>query len=782
MFQFFFKYPRSVYARGQFALLGAWPKWMLVLLILAAAAGLAWLIRSRMAQAAPVMRSWRAWVIWGLQTLLAAMILVLLWQPAITVAELKPQQNIIAVLVDDSRSMAISDEGVTRQAQAVNALQNGVLTSLNRQFQTRLYRVDDVPARIDSLKDLQPNAPSTRIGDSLKQLSEETSDLPIGAVVLLSDGDDNTGGISADAISALRARHIPVHTVGFGRERAAHDVELDDAVVAPRALAGSRIAAKIAFHQRGYAGSKITLTVRDVTASQAKVLAARSIALGPDGNLQSETLMFDIGSAGARTLQIVAALVPGQAGPGEENTANNTLTRVVNVGSEPRRILYIEGEPRWEFKFIRQAEEDDRMVQIASMVRTSENKIYRQGIADPKELADGFPSRPEDMFVYQGLIIGSVEAGYFTPGQQELIRQFVDRRGGGLLLLGGQFAMADGGWNASSLVDLLPTILPTQAGTFHREADPKSGTTHTTAELAPAGVDSVITRLVDDPAANAARWKKLPYLMDYEDPGTLKPGAARLADMITPEGQRLPLLITENFGRGRTAIMATGGSWRWQMSSPLGDTAHDLFWQQLLRWLVSDTPGHVAASVPAQMLLDNGAVTITAEVRDQQYNPAPDARVEAHILGPSGVSALVEMAPVPDNPGQFQAAWSAPKTGAYLTEVTAQRSVSNNGPDPATRTVKELGRDVLTFQRMDGVAENFHTEQNRELLERLATQTGGQYWKPADLGKLAAAIPFSEAGMTMRETRDLWNLPLVFLVLLLLRFSEWWLRRKWGIV
>jgi uncharacterized membrane protein len=771
MFQFLFKYPRSVYARGQFALLGAWPKWMLVLLIVAAAAALAWMIRSRMTQAAPVMRSWRAWVIWGLQTLLAAVILVLLWQPAITVAELKPQQNIIAVLVDDSRSMGISEEGVTRQAQAVKALQNGVLDSLNRQFQTRLYRVDDVPARIESLKDLQPNAPSTRIGDSLKQLSEETSDLPIGAVVLLSDGDDNTGGIGADAISALRARHIPVHTVGFGHERAEHDVELDDAVVAPRALAGSRITVKVSWRQRGYAGSKVNLTVRDVTTSQPKILAARAIALGSDGNLQTETLMFDIGGAGARTLQIAAAPLPG-----EQNTANNTLTRVVNVGSEPRRILYIEGEPRWEFKFIRQAEEDDRMVQIASMVRTSENKIYRQGIADPKELADGFPSRPEDLFVFQGLIIGSVEAGYFTPGQQELIRQFVDRRGGGLLLLGGQFALADGGWNASNLTDLLPTVLPTQAGTFHREADPKSGTTHTTAELAPAGVDSVITRLVDDPAANAARWKKLPYLMDYEDPGTLKPGAARLADMITPEGRKLPLLITENFGRGRTAIMATGGSWRWQMSSPLGDTAHDLFWQQLLRWVVSDTPGHVAASVPAQMLLDNGAVTLTADVRDQQYNPAPDAKVEAHILGPSGVSALVEMAPVPDSPGQFQAAWSAPKTGAYLTEVTAQRA------DPHSGTVKELGRDVLTFQRMDGIAENFHTEQNRDLLERLATQTGGQYWKPADLSKLAAAIPFSEAGMTMRETKDLWNLPLVFLVLLLLRFSEWWLRRKWGIV
>ncbi|MBV8730197.1 MAG: VWA domain-containing protein, partial [Acidobacteriia bacterium] len=248
MFEFLFKYPQSVYTRGQIALLGAWPKWILVLLIVAAAAALAWLIRSRLADAAPAIRSWRAWVIWSLQTLLAALLLVLLWQPAITVAQLKPQQNIIAVLVDDSRSMAIAEDGSTREAQAIQALQNGVLDTLNRSFQTRLYRVDAAPVRIDTVNSLQPTAPSTRLGDSLRQLSEDTSDLPIGAVVLLSDGEDNAGGIDADVLSALRARHIPVHTVGFGRERAAHDIELEDAQVAPRALADSRLAARVTLH------------------------------------------------------------------------------------------------------------------------------------------------------------------------------------------------------------------------------------------------------------------------------------------------------------------------------------------------------------------------------------------------------------------------------------------------------------------------------------------------------------------------------------------------------
>ena len=136
--------------------------------------------------------------------------------------------------------------------------------------------------------------------------------------------------------------------------------------------------------------------------------------------------------------------------PGEENVDNNTLSRLVGVTDSKRRILYVEGEPRWEYKFIRRAEDDDKIVQVASMLRTTENKVYRQGISDPTELANGFPVRPEELFAYQGIVVGSVEAGYFTPLQQELLREFVDRRGGGLLFLGGRFALGDGGWGGSS--------------------------------------------------------------------------------------------------------------------------------------------------------------------------------------------------------------------------------------------------------------------------------------------------------------------------------------------
>ncbi len=132
------------------------------------------------------------------------------------------------------------------------------------------------------------------------------------------------------------------------------------------------------------------------------------------------------------------------------------------------RILYFEGEPRWEYKFMRRAVEDDKNVEIISMLRTTPNKIYRQG-GDANELANGFPTKAEELFVYDGLIIGSSEANYFTPGQQQLIRDFADKRGGGVLFLGGRFALSDGGWARSPLAEIMPVRLPVSDKTFFRD-------------------------------------------------------------------------------------------------------------------------------------------------------------------------------------------------------------------------------------------------------------------------------------------------------------------------
>jgi len=754
MFEFLFKYPQAVFSRGTIVLLGGWPVWLMVLAILAAGGFLAYLVWLRSAGSAR-MAGLRGGIVWLLQTLLAALLLLMLWHPALSVATLRPQQNIVAVVVDDSASMAQADEagGATRRAAATNIFNSGLLNALKGKFQVRLYRLGDHLERFDKLEQLTSSTPATHIGDGLKQVVADAASLPIGAVVLASDGADNSGGVDLETISEIRRQRIPIHTIGFGKEQASRDVEITDVQVPPRALPDSRLSAVVAFHQHGYSGQKAKLTVKE----GAKILAQQQVTLGKDGTEQRETLLFNAGTAGVKVVETTIEPLSG-----EENVKNNLVTRLVNVDARKPRILYLEGEPRWEFKFLRRAVEDDRTIDLVTILRTTQNKIYRQGIASPDELKDGFPTKVEELFAFDGLIIGSVDAPYLTPGQQTLIKDFVDRRGGGALFLGGKDALADGGWRQSADVELLPTILPDRKDTFVRVG--------ATVELTAPGRDSLITRLEEDPAKNVERWKKLPYVMNFQDVGQPKPGAVVLVNVQPPTGPALPLLITQNFGRGRAAIFATGGSWRWQMLQPLADKSHEMFYQQLLRWLVSDAPRKVTTSTPKPLISDDTHVTLRAEVRDRTYLPASDAKTEAHILGPEGVAETIEMRPDAIDSGVYTAEWTTPKAGSYLVEVVANRGT------------EELGRDTMTFRREDGVAENFHIEQNRELLEKLSSETGGRYYKPEDAQQLGKDINYSEAGITVRETRDLWDMPIVFLALLGLRSAEWLLRRKWGVI
>ena len=267
MFKFLFGYPSPVFTRGHFLFLGGWPVWMLLLFILLAGCGLALLVHRNLPNAAPNLSHGRAWAIWGIQSTLIALLLVLLWRPAMVVSELNSQQNVIAVVIDDSRSMSIPDvDGRTRETAALAALNNGVLTGLRSRFQTRIYKLGSSLNRADQLQSMTPAETATHLGDGLKQLATDTTDLPIGAVLLLSDGDENNAGlggsgVALDALQALRNRRLPVHTIGFGNERSAHDVEIEDVSVPAKAAVNARVATTVSLTQNGYTNQKATLTV-----------------------------------------------------------------------------------------------------------------------------------------------------------------------------------------------------------------------------------------------------------------------------------------------------------------------------------------------------------------------------------------------------------------------------------------------------------------------------------------------------------------------------------------
>ena len=370
--------------------------WLLIVLCFALIAGLGYTVFQRQGDNLKGLR-WIA--VAAIQAFVLCLLLVMLWRPALRVTALKPQQNVIAVVVDDSRSMLLKQDAATRVDAAKQLLNSGLLDKLKSRFQVRVYRAGANLERIQNLDAVTGSQNTTHLGGAMKQMMEESASLPIGAVVLLTDGSDNAGGLEADTLGEIRRRRIPIHTVGFGAEQLTKDLEVMELEVPLRALSDSRIGAAISFRHYGYKGQKAKLMVM----ADDKIVSSREVTLGEDGSPQTETLLFNAGLAGAR--RVKASIVKLNE---EENASNNAQTRLINVESLKPRILYIEGEPKWEFKFIRRALEGDRNLQLTTMLRTTQNKIYRQGVEDPKELEQGFPDKEEDLFKFSGLIIGGV--------------------------------------------------------------------------------------------------------------------------------------------------------------------------------------------------------------------------------------------------------------------------------------------------------------------------------------------------------------------------------------
>jgi uncharacterized membrane protein len=749
MFQFLFKYPSNVFAKGKFVLLSPWPVWLLILLVAMAGAGLFWNIRQRRG----LLSTARSTVIWLAQTALIAILLLMLWHPAISVARLRPQQNVVAVLIDRSRSMGIADDGKPRLQNAKEVLNTELLPELNKKFQVRMYGFGKDAVRIDQPQNLVADDNATRIGDSLKHIAAEAGTMPLGAIVVMSDGGDNTGGIDRDTLAQLRQLRVPVHTIGFGPDHFDKDIEVEDVAAPARALPQSRVSARVAIRQHGYGGASVKLIVRE----NDRPLAEQTVLLRPDID-QSETIVFNAGAAGSHSFQI--GVVPME---GEQNTRNNYVVRVVNVAERRMRILYMEGEPRWDFKFIRRAidDSDDPGIDLVTILRTTQNKYYRQGTNSPRELENGFPATAEELFNYDGLIIGSVEANYFSNDQQRAIADFADRRGGGVLFLAGRFALADGSYEKTPMAEMMPLRLP-NGKTFVRNFADTS--------LTEAGRESVITRLEEDRDKNIARWKKMPQIANYATMGEPKPGAVVLMTVSEAGHRPSPLLAIQNYGRGRVGVLATEGTWRWKMLQDHTDTTDYVFWQQLMRWMVTETPGKVVSSTPRLVLSDDTNVPLRASVRDKKYEIVSGATVEATITRPDGGSDVVSLKPDPLEPGNYTADYTADKPGTYVAETVARQDKT------------ELGRDTLTFRREDGVAENFGAAQNRDLLEKLSRDTGGNYYTPASAKKLPDEIAVSEAGIVAHDNLDIWDMPALFLLLILIRGGEWLLRRKWGVV
>ena len=761
LFEFLFKYRPVLYQEGDFSFLSPWP--LTAAALVAAALAVPAVLTYLRARG----KSSRAdrWVLGVLRGAAFALLFVIVMQPGLVLTSVVPQRNFLAVLVDDSRSMTIDDrDGSSRAEKAAGLLdpESGLVDALSEEFTLRYFRFSSRPGRIEEPGALTFNGSQTRIGDALSYARDELQGVPLSGIVVLSDGGDNSDEAIGEALLPLRAASVPVFTVGLGDEEMEADVQATRADMPERALAGTSTIVNVIVEATGYAGRDVPIIVEDM----GTIVATEVVTLPPDGQPLVTPVAITLETPGTRELTF---RIPGQEG--ERVLENNVLHAVVQVRDRTEKILYFEGEPRYEVAFMLRAVRTDENLQVVLLQRTAENKFFRRNLDDPLELVEGFPTTREDLYRYRALILGSVEASFFTHGQLEMLADFVSERGGTLLMLGGRRAFSEGGYKGTPLEDVLPVVLDEPANTT-----PTERLAYVKVAPTPAGANHPATRIEGSAEQSAIRWDSLPPVSTTNIVTGLKPGATELLEgtvVMGGQGEAANRVVMayQRYGRGRSMVLAVQDVWLWQMhhTVPLEDQSHETFWRQLLRWMIAETPDPVGAA-PARESVEAGEpVTLEATVLDEGFVEVNGARVTARITAPTGDEQELPMEWSVAEDGRYTASFTPGMDGIYEVSVDAGRDTVS------------LGTGLTGVRVAPGTGEFRDPRQRRGLLERIAEETGGRYYTPETAELLPEDLQFTGGGVTVTEERDLWDMPILFLLLAGLLGAEWGYRRKRGL-
>ena len=760
LIQFFFKYKPSIFAKGQLGLAARPSVWILSVLVIGAIA----LIYYLYFRGSLKLDSGPRIALAALRVALVAVLALVLMRPSLVVSSVIPKANYIAVISDDSKSMSILDEaGQTRTAAVKGLLANTSPFSkgLDAKFKTNFYKFSSDAAKLTDPNQLTAEGTSTDIAGALQQAVKDASGNGLAAIVLMSDGGANTPRDIGASLRELRAKNLPVFTLGTGSTEQFKDAEMVRVNTPRRILTGSAVIADALVRLSGYAEGKVTIQVSE----DGHALKTEAFDI-KGGEAQTVTLEFVPSSPGIHKYTFAIAPLEG-----EFTNEDNAAEVLLEITNDQPKVLYIEGEPRWEYGKMRfSLSKNEKNIVLVSALRSADGKFYRQGVDSGDQLEKGFPLTQEELFSYQGFVLGSIEANFFNFEQLRMIEQFVARRGGGFLALAGGRAFDAGKYANSPIADLLPFVLDDR---LDGSEVPEPGKWKAT--LTQRGFKHPITRLADNRDQSAKEWAGLPPLTIPEFLTNTKPGAIVLieAQNVNDKARTVPLLAEQRYGRGRSMALLTNDTWRWRMQMDAKNTAHENFWRQTLRYLVSTTPNPIEVQSERDVYAANDPVRLRGEVNDKKFEAIKDAQVSARITKPSG--QFVEMPMAFNFPAEsadmndYQAEFKPDEQGLYKVELTAKKGGATLGTAQSSFLVTELNRE-------------FHdAAQNVELLKRIAAETGGKYFPLSKAADLVEELTYLEGKNSERVSLDLWDMPFNLLLILGLVSAEWFLRKRKGL-
>ncbi len=701
----------------------------------------------------------------------------------------------LLLVTDASESMAIADamksagdDAPPRRLDAARrALDSPSVEALAAQFRTTFW---SIARRLESLTEGPSIAATERGTDLAAPIVDEIIRRPrdsVAAVVLVSDGNHNAPSDLREAARTLRGLAVPVFTIGVGAATPPPDFAVDSVDGAHQVFAGDELPLEVSITHRGMGARQLELVVRD-----GNVVLGTDVLSVPEGDgLTRWPIAVTVEAAGRRRLTVSIPTFAGEA-----SAANNQLEVWLDVVDARAKVLYVDGAPRWEYRYLRDTWDRDPNVELESFL-----------VPPPpqRQLPDAFPREPDALFAFDVIVLGDVEPTLFTAAEHEFLMRFVEARGGTLIVISGPRSMPFA-WSRTPLADVLPVELPMP--TPARGHGARIARNGPALSLTAVGEDAASCRLTPGRERNVELWGLLPpprWVLPIRE---VRDGSEVLAVAVADgrsDASGTPVLVTRTRGAGKVLFSGLDSTWRWRFR--FGDLLYRRFWGKTVRWAVSGrlTAVDDVARLGTDRLLyePGGTIRISALL---QSTP----RSDAEPVGIGTIDAIVrrdatdagKRVTLTRTSGSHSVRRGAGRYEGAIDVAALLSWLRTSDPDSASAARSDAAFEVVLdlpdvpgyANRADRATARFAIERHlpnealdlhcdHAALELLARESGGEYLRLDQIATLPDRLPEGRRTRERTSTHRLLDHPLAlalaFAVLLTL---EWILRKRWNLV
>tara|TARA_B100000925_G_scaffold221257_1_gene170009 strand:- start:1613 stop:3775 length:2163 start_codon:yes stop_codon:yes gene_type:complete len=625
-----------------------------------------------------------------------------------------------------------------------------------------------------SLPDLIAKGVGTDLSKAIDESIEESL---TSSLIIFTDGQHNTSSDLEDAVNSAKLRKIPLYFVGVGDPDRPRNITVSNVYADPQVWNNDPFQIQAVINSEGLDNDQVKIELVEIEKTETgedneKIIAEKNVALSSENERIKIDFIHTPKTPGGRLFTVRAEVIEGESNIDDNSPPSPTR---VNVLDDNAKVLLVSGGPSWEYRALVRLLTREKMVNLSCWLQSLDDGRLQQGNTPISSL----PVTREKLFEYDVIIMLDPDPSEFNDEIIDLYKSFVSEHSGGFLYMpgpvnAGKF-LSDS--RTSSVIELLPVSLG-DVGGMEVSGLLSLNNREWPLTIVAANADQPIMRFYEDPQKTLAQWKKLPGTYWSFPALEAKPATKVLIEHSDPTLRKKeiprPLLVTGQFGTGRTTYLGFDGTWRWRTKG-LDAEFFKRFWVQTTRYLVEGRSlagkrrGQIETERFQYQIGDK--IRLTATLREKNFEWMNDEKVKGILTYPNGEKKEVLFDLLQNQKGIYETTVVAVNEGAY--DVLIELEGDNN----EMVNVKSNFMVVFPFQEIK------ETWLDRDKLKAIAVSTGGGYYNPDEIATIPDALPDLSRKLSYDSPpMPIWDNRIVFILLVLLLIFEWAFRKKYKLI